>query len=108
MLDADKVRRIREKILGEVDIWGIKTETYYDAARGAHDILLVENAQFVSEYQGRIYADSIWDAFDENGAFRQDLLWEFVSEPFREYIENPDNLRKKSRELYDLIRETVE
>ena len=62
----------------------------------------------ISEYQGRIYVDDIFDAFDEDGYFKDETLWEFVSEPFREYIENPENLKKKSRELYDLVREAVE
>lgn len=46
--------------------------------------------------------------FDNDECFGHETLWEFVSETFREYIEHPENLKRKSRELYDLIREVVE
>ena len=32
---------------------------------------------------------------------------EFVSEPFREYILNPEGLKREHQEFYDLIREAV-
>ena len=107
MMDPDKITQIRKKIIGEVDIWDIKTETYYDNEGNPVDIFLLENDRFVSQYQGRIYADTIWDAFDNDGNFRDELMMEFVSEPFREYIADPEVVKGKCRELYDLIEEAV-
>ena len=36
------------------------------------------------------------------------LLWEYVSEAFREYMEEPKRLEAKDMELYDLIAGAVE
>ena len=83
-------------------------ETYYDAAKNPHDIFLLDCPNLISEYQGRIYTDYIMDAFDEEGNFKDTLLWEFISEPFREYMEEPERLKKKSVELYNLIKGAVE
>lgn len=107
LLSSDKVSALRKQLVGEPDIWSIKTETYYDTAGNPHDIFLLENDNWVSEYQGRIYVDYIFDAFDEDGNFRDDRLWEFISEPFREYIENPDNLKERSPELFKFIEEAL-
>lgn len=107
LLSSDKVSALRKQLVGEPDIWSIKTETYYDTAGKPHDIFLLENDNWVSEYQGRIYVDYIFDAFDEDGNFRDDRLWEFISEPFREYIENPDNLKERSPELFKFIEEAL-
>ena len=69
---------------------------------------ILKSDKFISVYQGRVYVDNIRDAFDGSGEFRDELLWEFISEPFREYIENPEELKKCSGELYRLIHEVVE
>lgn len=72
------------------------------------EIFLLSNDKFISEYQGRIYVDDIFDAFDKSGKFRDELLWEFISEAFREYIENPEKLKHSSEELYNLMQEALE
>lgn len=107
MMDFEKISQIRKKIIGEVDIWDIKTETYYDNEGNPVDIFLLEKDGLVSSYQGRIYAETVWDAFDSEGNFRDELMMEFVSEPFREYIANPEMVKSKCPELYDLIEEAV-
>ena len=107
MMDFEKISQIRKKIIGEVDIWDIKTETYYDNEGNPVDIFLLEKDGLVSPYQGRIYAETVWDAFDSEGNFRDELMMEFVSEPFREYIANPEMVKSKCPELYDLIEEAV-
>ena len=35
-------------------------------------------------------------------------MLEFISEPYREYINNPEVLKDKNSELYDFIQGTVE
>lgn len=108
MMDASVISELRIRMIGDVGIWDIKTETYYDTTGNPRDVFLLKNDRFISDYQGRIYVDNIFDAFDEDGIFRDVLLWEFISEPFREYIENPSNLESHSPEIYQLIKEVVE
>lgn len=107
ILDEAKVRNLLNGLIGEVDITQIRQEIFYDNNMNPKEVFLIENSSFVSEYQGRVYCETIWDAFDENGDFRSDLLWEFSSEGFREFIENPANLKLKNPKLYDLIEEAL-
>lgn len=107
LLDNEKVNQLREKIVGFVYPQDIITETYYDNAGNAIDIFLLSREQFVSQYQGRIYINNIFDAFKTDGTFSDELLWEFMSEPFRQYVENPMLLKEKSPEIFALIEEAV-
>lgn len=108
ILNSDIVSAIRRDTIGDVGICDIKATTYYDSDGNPKDIFCIENEKLISEYQGRIYVDNIFDAFDGDGKFRDDLLWEFISEAFREYIENPVNLSTHSQKIFDLIKEGVE
>lgn len=107
MLNASKVMDALVDLVGEVDIMQINIEKYYDVADNPVEIMFIRRPTFVSDYQGRIYSDTIWDAFDDNGNFRYELLMEFVSEAFREYVENPGNLLVKNRELFLLLSEVM-
>lgn len=107
LLDNEKVNQLRKKIVGFVYPQDIITETYYDNAGNAIDIFLLSREQFVSQYQGRIYINNIFDAFKTDGTFSDELLWEFMSEPFRQYVENPMLLKEKSPEIFALIEEAV-
>lgn len=108
LINSAKLEKVRKSIVGEPTIWDIQTDVLYDVNGNAHDVFLLLNDNFVSDYQGRIYVENIFDAFDEDGKFKNDLLWEFTAEPYREYILNPENLKSKCPEMYDLIKECVE
>ena len=86
----------------------IVCKTYYDGGGNPVDIFILTGEQFVLEYQGRIYADNIFYAYGPDGVFQDELLWEFVSEVFWEYIQNPDRLEKEFPKFYELIKEAVE
>ena len=70
-------------------------------------VLLVKTDKFISDYQGRIYVDTPSQAFDKNGNIRTERMLEFVSEMFREYLENPMNLAENHPEYYALIEEAL-
>ncbi len=110
LLESGKVDALRKKIIGSVSVFEIVPEIYEDLAKNEVEIFLLKKDAFVSDYQGRIYIDSnnIFDAFDMDGNFKDDLLWEFVSEGFRVYIEEPEVLNEKNPELFSLIKEMVE
>ena len=107
LLDRDIVRQIRRDIIGTVNILDIETEVFYDALGQPREVFILKKPLFISDYQGRIYVDNILDAFDESGSFIDDYLYEFVSEAFRAYIMEPEVLKQKSIQLYNMIKEAV-
>ena len=108
LMKSEQVAELRKKIIGNVTVFDLTNAIYNDASGNEIEIFLLKNHNLISEYQGRIYVDDIFAAFNSKEIFRDDLLWEFISESFREYIENPNNLKKKSAELYNFIKGAVE
>ena len=64
------------------------------------------NPKFISEYQGFVYEYDIdgLNYINEN-VFNIKCLGEYMSEGYREYIINPENLRKHDLRLYNFIKE---
>lgn len=108
MMDSKKVEKIKVNFLKNVPTGNIIQEIFYDAAGNPVEIFLLKNHNFVSEYQGRLYVNDWSEIYDENWNVRSEILQEFISEPFREYIQNPERLKNEFSEFYELIREMVE
>lgn len=108
MLDGEKVIKLRKQIVKNISPNDIIKTIMYDAAGQEHEVFLVKSNYFLSEYQGRIYVNDWDEIYDENWNIRDDRLLEFVSEIFREYIENPQRIEKEYPEFYKLIKEVAE
>ena len=95
------------RILKDVMPGNFAVETYY-AGDDPVEVFLIKDDRFVTEYQGRVYIEDWSELLDEKMNVRPELLGEFISEPFREYIQDPKRLKKEFPEFYELIREMVE
>lgn len=108
MLDRKRVEELKLKFVQNVPPNAIISETYYDSSGQPKEIFLMKINGLVSEYQGRIYANDWSEIYDENWNVRTELIAEFISEPFREYVKNPQRLKNDFPEFYQLIKEAVE
>ncbi len=108
MLLPEKGAVVKQGFLENVPLNDCVKEIYYDAQKNPVEIFLLKNDRFVSEYQGRLYVNDWSEIYNEQWEIRGELLQEFISEPFREYIENPKRLKDYFPDFYELIRETVE
>lgn len=107
LLDSEKVGILLDKAVEGLTIDDISMEIFYDANNKARDIFIVHSDKFISEYQGRIYVDSLLKARKGNNGIRNEFMYEFISEGYREYIMNGDHLKDVNPELYELIKETA-
>lgn len=73
------------------------------------DIKRISNKKFISIYQGMIYPkDSEGNKpFGADGKFNIKVLGEYFSEGYREYLQNPNNLKEKDPKLYEFIESTL-
>lgn len=108
MIDPLKVQNLIDSVVGEVSVFDISAETYEDAAGNPREVFIIRNDKFVSEYQGRIYVNNPTEAFNDDGSIKKELLMEFISEPFRLYVTEPELMKSNHKEFYDLIKEAVE
>lgn len=107
LADPQKVLALKQDILKEVSLQALVNETYYDAGGNPVEISLIRDSRFVTEYQGRVYIQDWSELLDEKMNIRPELLGEFISEPFKEYMQDPERLRREFPEFYKLIKEIV-
>ena len=98
---------LKQQILKDVIPGNFVKEIYYDASNNPVEIFLIKSDKFVSEYQGRVYISDWSELLDDNMLVRPELLAEFMSEPFREYIECPDRLKQMFPQFYQIISEVL-
>lgn len=108
LADPQKVLALKQDILKDVSLQAFVNEIYYDAGGNPIEISLIKDSRFVTEYQGRAYIQDWSELLDEKMNIRPELLGEFISEPFKEYMQNPERLRREFPEFYKLIKEMVE
>lgn len=99
ILNDDKFNRIRSDLAKNSKI---KLTTQFETTRKT---FIIVNDKLISNYQGFIYSDSIEKIINKDKIVDYKLLGEVFSEGFREYILNPNNLKKKFPELYNYIKE---
>lgn len=107
LLDTAKINALKKDILSKISPKDIVTEIYFDAGGNPHDIFLIKNNQFLSDYQGRLYVDDWSEIYDEDWNIKPENLAEFMSESFREYIMNPEKLKKEFPKFYGIIEEAL-
>lgn len=107
-MNQEKVTALKKAIFKDVNSSDIIPETKHRTNGDAVDVLLVKSDKLISEYQGRIYVPKKEDAFDGNGDLRIDRMLEFISEPYREYMEAPESFKSKYPAFYELMKETLE
>lgn len=108
VMNQEKVTALKKAIFKDVNSSDIIPETKHRTNGDAVDVLLVKSDKLISEYQGRIYVPKKEDAFDGNGDLRIDRMLEFISEPYREYMEAPESFKSKYPAFYELMKETLE
>lgn len=107
LLDTAKINALKKDILSKISPKDIVTEIYFDAGGNPHDIFLIKNNQFLSDYQGRLYVDDWSEIYDEDWNIKPENLAEFMSESFRQYIMNPEKLKKEFPKFYEIIEEAL-
>lgn len=107
LMDSAKVLEFKKQILKGVMPSNFVKDIYY-AGDTPKEVFLIKDSHFVSDYHGRVYIDDWTELMDEEMHIYPDFLLEFISEPFREYIENPKRLEIEFPEFYEMIKGAVE
>ncbi|MBR3697593.1 MAG: minor capsid protein [Clostridia bacterium] len=99
ILDNPEYINIRNKGLENYSIYSVKDLKNYSNIKG------IKSNKFISEQQGRVYyKDLMGNSYIANNQkINLNCLGEYFSEGFREYFENPTNLKSKDIELFKFI-----
>jgi len=75
-------------------------DVIYDTENFAKEIYRVESDKFISMYQGRLYEEQ---GFYSGQGLDFSAMLDYFSEGYKEYIVNPENLKKHDPDLFDYI-----
>lgn len=76
-------------------------DIYWDVNTFVIPTWILTSDNFISEYQGKVYEDAGF--MDDDGELNLDAFGEYFAEGYREYVQNPEHLKKKDPELYNFI-----
>ncbi len=93
------------QIIEEIALSHTADDVIHDTINYAKPIYRIEDARFISEYQGRIYEEGT--ILTENGLANPDALWDYFSEGYVCFFRNPSLLKEKDYDLYSFIKRKV-
>ncbi|MBR4026308.1 MAG: hypothetical protein IKJ01_01950 [Lachnospiraceae bacterium] len=96
-MDKALVDEYKRYLVENVSSIDLTVETYYNDIGDEFQIVIIRGSRFVSEYQGRIYVNNNKDAFNADGSIKTELMFETISEPFRIYQNNKEELNGHDR-----------
>lgn len=76
-------------------------DIYWDINIFVISTWILTSDNFISEYQGKVYEDAGF--MGDDGELNLDAFGEYFAEGYREYVQNPEHLKKKDPELYNFI-----
>lgn len=86
------------QIIEEIALSHTAEDVIHDTVNYAKPIYRIEDARFISEYQGRIYEEGY--ILTENGLVNPDAMWDYFSEGYTCFFKNPSVLKERDKELY--------
>lgn len=107
LMDSANVLALKKQILEDVMPNSFVNEIYYAGVEPV-EVFLIKDSRFVSDYQGRVYINDWSELLDGEMRINPELLEEFISEIFREYIENTERLEKEFPVFYEMVKRAVE
>ena len=96
--DDSEFRKLAEQIASE----HTERDIIWDRDTFVKPIRKITDRRFVSEYQGRVYPEA---GEAVNGHVNLDALWDYFSEGYRCFFENPKLLLEKDPDLFEYIKE---
>lgn len=107
LVSKEKRDELLQKIVAGLTITDVEEDIFFDSSGVEHNVIYLKSDKFISDYQGRVYVKYADEVFDNEDHVRIDQMLEFVSEMFRVYWLNPEYLKQKHFDYYQLIAEAV-
>lgn len=85
MMDPKIVEKYKKYLTEGLSDADITSEIYENDSGEKFNIYILHGDKFISEYQGRLYIDSVTEAITPDGNLNTEFMWEAISELFRVY-----------------------
>lgn len=107
LFDKDKVGFVKRQCVKGLSKQDLERVTAKDSSGNEEEIICVRSEKLISLYQGKVYVDDIPDALNPDGSINTDLMKEIISVAVQEYSLRPNRMKRKNRDLYNLVDEVM-
>lgn len=101
MMDPKIVEKYKKYLTEGLIDADITSEIYENDSGEKFNIYILHGDKFISEYQGRLYIDSVTEAITPDGNLNTEFMWEAISELFRVYQKDKTMLNEYEIKLIE-------
>lgn len=101
MMDHKIVEKYKKYLTEGLSDADITSEIYENDSGEKFNIYILHGDKFISEYQGRLYIDSVTEAITPDGNLNTEFMWEAISELFRVYQKDKTMLNEYEIKLIE-------
>lgn len=101
MMDPKIVEKYKKYLTEGLSDADITSEIYENDSGEKFNIYILHGDKFISEYQGRLYIDSVTEAITPDGNLNTEFMWEAISELFRVYQKDKTMLNEYEIKLIE-------
>lgn len=101
MMDPKIVEKYKKYLTEGLSDADITSGIYENDSGEKFNIYILHGDKFISEYQGRLYIDSVTEAITPDGNLNTEFMWEAISELFRVYQKDKTMLNEYEIKLIE-------
>ena len=78
-----------------------------DSVGNTTKVFILDSPNFIRDYQGRLYVNSMEEALNPDGSINTDVLGEVISIAVEHYFMTPGATKKNFPDMYKIVEETL-
>lgn len=107
LFDEKKVAALKNNLVQGLTKDDIIIKRGTDSVGNTTKVFILDSPNFIRDYQGRLYVNSMEEALNPDGSINTDVLGEVISIAVEHYFMTPGATRKNFPDMYKIVEETL-
>lgn len=107
LFDEKKVSALKNNLVQGLTKDDIIIKRGTDSVGNTTKVFILDSPNFIRDYQGRLYVNSMEEALNPDGSINTDVLGEVISIAVEHYFMTPGATKKNFPDMYKIVEETL-
>lgn len=107
LFDEKKVAALKNNLVQGLTKDDIIIKRGTDSVGNTTKVFILDSPNFIRDYQGRLYVNSMEEALNPDGSINTDVLGEVISIAVEHYFMTPGATKKNFPDMYKIVEETL-
>lgn len=107
LFDEKKVAALKNNLVQGLTKDDIIIKKGTDSVGNTTKVFILDSPNFIRDYQGRLYVNSMEEALNPDGSINIDVLGEVISIAVEHYFMTPGATKKNFPDMYKIVEETL-